>query len=98
MTNLSTPMGSIFNGWFFNGVDGRYDFYVRGTKVHHITAAEFQVDKALDVDGAANFAAEAEFAANIHVQLTLEAGTDGTGDNGGQLTSGASAAPDWLGP
>lgn len=95
MTNVSTPRGSIFNGWFFNGVDGRYDLYVRGTKVSHITASELQVDQALDVDGASNFAAEAEFAANIHAQGTIEAGTDSVGADGEQLTSGAATPPDW---
>lgn len=95
MTNVSTPRGSIYNGWFFNGVDGRYDLYVRGTKVSHITASELQVDQALDVDSATNFAAEAEFVANIHAQSTIEAGTDGVGTDGEQLTSGAATPPDW---
>lgn len=94
MTNLSAPMGSIYNGWFYNGVDGRYDLYVRGTKVTHITAAELQVDQALDVDGAANFAGEVEFAANLHVQNTLEL-SDGVGTDGHQATSAGSSAATW---
>ena len=87
MTNLSVPMGSIFNGWFYNGVDGRYDFYVRGTKVTHINATELQVDQALDVDGAAN----------LHVQSTLELGTDAAGTDAEQATSGGAAPEvcDW---
>ena len=95
MTNVSTPRGSIFNGWFYNGVDGRYDLYVRGTKVVHITAAELQVDQALDVDGAANFAAEVECVGNLHVQSTLEFGADSVGTDGQQLTSGGAPAGDW---
>ena len=97
MTNLSVPMGSIFNGWFYNGVDGRYDFYVRGTKVTHINATELQVDQALDVDGAANFAGEVECAANLHVQSTLELGTDAAGTDAEQATSGGAAPEvcDW---
>lgn len=95
MTNLSTPMGSIFNGWFYNGVDGRYDFYVRGTKVEHITASELQVDQALDVDGATNFADEVECADNLHVQFRLELGTDEKGTDGYQATSRASSAVAW---
>ena len=95
MTNLSSPMGSIYNGWFYNGVDGRYDFYVRGTKVKHITATELQVDQALDVDGAANFAGEVETAANLHIEYTLELGTDNKGTDSEQVTSGAASPPDW---
>lgn len=95
MANLSTPRSSIYNGWYYNGVDGRYDLYIRGTKVKHIAATELQVDKALDADGAANFAAEVECAANLHVQHTLEFGADGVGADGEQLTSGAAAAGDW---
>ena len=97
MTNVATPNSSIFNGWYFNGVDGRYDLYVRGTKVSHITATELQVDQALDVNGASNFAAEAEFAANVHIQDTLELGTDSVGTDGQQATSGGNAPEvcDW---
>lgn len=59
-------------------------------------AKEVEFDGVLDVDGAANFAAEAEFAANVHLQLTLEAGADGVGTDGEQLTSGGAAAEcDW---
>ncbi len=96
MPNLSTPKSSIYSGWFYDMVNGRYDMYYRGTKVAHVNGTELQVDGALDVDGASNFAAEAEFAANIHAQLTIEAGADGVGANTEALTSnGAAAACDW---
>ena len=95
MTNLAAPISSIFNGVFWNAVDNRLDTYVRGTKVLHVTATELQVDQALDVDGAANFAAEAEFVANVDIQLTLEV-SDGVGSDGEQLTSGGGGAVcDW---
>lgn len=96
MTNVATPNSSIYNGWYFNGVDGRYDMYIRGTKVLHITASELQVDQALDVDGASNFAGEGECAANLHAQLTFEAGDNTVGTDGQQLTSGgAGNDTDW---
>ena len=97
MPNISSPNSSIYNGWFYNMVDGRYDMYIRGTKVVHITAAELQVDQALDVNGASNFAGEGEFAANLHVQLTLEAGDGTVGADGEQFTSGGTGlATDWV--
>ena len=68
MTNLSTPISSIYSGWFYDAPNSRMNFYYRGTKVGHASATELQVDQALDVDGAANFAAEVECAANLHVQ------------------------------
>jgi hypothetical protein len=95
MPNQTAPTSSIYTGWFYDMVNGRYDMYVRGTKVSHVNATELQVDQALDADGAANFAAEVECAANLHAQYTVEAGADGVGADTEQLTSGAGAAPDW---
>lgn len=96
MTNLSTPISSIYSGWFYDAPNSRMNFYYRGTKVGHASATELQVDQALDVDGAANFAAEVECAANLHVQSTLELGADGVGANGEQATSGgAGQTCDW---
>ena len=84
------------NGWRWDDANSRLDIYYRGTKVGHVSATEFELDQALDVDGTANFAAEAEFAANVHIQSTLEAGSDGVGADGEQLTSGGAAAEcDW---
>ena len=95
MANISTPNSSIYSGWFYDAPNARMNLYYRGTKVAHASATELQVDQALDVDGAANFAAEVECAANLHVQDTLEFGADGVGGNGEQLTSGAASAGDW---
>ena len=95
MTNLTAPISSTYNGLFWNAVDSRMEMYYRGTKVTHVSATELQVDQALDVDGAANFAAEAEFVANVDIQLTLEV-SDGVGSDGEQLTSGGGGAVcDW---
>ena len=90
MTNLATPISSIYNGLFWNAVDSRMEMYYRGTKVTHVSATELQVDQALDVDGAANFAAEAEFVANVDFQSTIEAG--GVGNDAQQLTSGGAGS------
>ena len=96
MTNLATPNSSIYSGWFYDAVNSRMNLYYRGTKVAHASATELQVDQALDVDGAANFAAEVECAANLHVQATLELGSDGVGANSEQATSGgAGQVCDW---
>lgn len=96
MTNLSTPISSIYSGYFYDAPNSRMNFYYRGTKVAHASATELQVDQALDVDGAANFAAEAEFAANVHIQSTLELGADTVGTDGEQATSGgAGQVCDW---
>lgn len=87
---------SIHNGWYYDAANGQLEFWYRGTRVGHITASEMQVDQALDIDGASNFAGEAEFADNVHIQSTLEAGADGVGSDGEQLTSGGAAAQiDW---
>ena len=89
-------ISSTHNGWRWDNANSRLDIYYRGTKVGHVSATEFELDQALDVDGTANFAAEAEFAANVHIQSTLEAGADGVGADGEQLTSGGAAAQcDW---
>lgn len=89
-------ISSTHNGWRWDNANSRLDIYYRGTKVGHVSATEFELDQALDVDGTANFAAEAEFAANVHIQSTLEAGSDGVGADGEQLTSGGAAAQcDW---
>lgn len=96
MTNLATPNSAIYSGWYYDAVNSRMNLYYRGTKVAHASATELQVDQALDVDGAANFAAEVECAGNLHVQSTLELGADGVGNNGEQATSGGAAAVcDW---
>ncbi len=96
MTNLATPISAIYSGYFYDAVNSRMNFYYRGTKVMHASATELQVDQALDVDGASNFAGEVECAANLHVQSTLELGADGVGTDGEQATSGgASAQCDW---
>lgn len=96
MANVATPNSSIYSGWYYDAVNSRLNLYYRGTKVAHASATELQVDQALDVDGASNFAAEAEFAANVHIQSTLELGADGVGSNGEQATSGGAAAQcDW---
>lgn len=95
MTNLATPVSPIYSGWFYDAVNSRINLYYRGTKVAHASASELQVDQALDVDGAANFAAEVECVANLHAQLTIEV-SDGVGSNAEQLTSGGAAAVcDW---
>ena len=96
MTNLATPIASIYSGWFYDAVNSRMNLYYRGTKVAHASATELQVDQALDVDGAANFDGEGKCAANLHVQATLELGVDGVGANGEQATSGgAGQICDW---
>lgn len=96
MANTSAPRSSIYNGWFDNAVDGRLDLYVNGTLVEKRSTTTTEVDAILDVDGAVNFAAEVEFAANAHFQSTIEAGADGVGADGEQLTSGgAGVATDW---
>ena len=89
MTNLAAPISSIYNGLFWNAVDSRMEMYYRGTKVTHVSATELQVDQALDVDGAADFAINTKF------NLTIEV-SDGKGTDSEQLTSGGgSAACDW---
>ena len=89
MTNLAAPISSIYNGLFWNAVDSRMEMYYRGTKVTHVSATELQVDQALDVDGAADFAINTKF------NLTIEV-SDGKGSDAEQLTSGGgSAACDW---
>ncbi len=96
MANVSTPNSSIYSGWYWDAPNTRLNLYYRGTKVAHASATELQVDQALDVDGASNFAAEAEFAANVHIQSTLELGADGVGTDGEQATSGgAGQVCDW---
>ena len=96
MANFSTPLSSIYSGWFYDAPNSRMNLYYRGTKVAHASASELQVDQALDVDGASNFAAEVEFAANLHAQLTLEAGDNTVGTDGQQFTSGgAGLVTDW---
>ena len=92
MANVATPNSSIYSGWYYDAVNSRMNLYYRGTKVAHASATELQVDKALDVDGAANFAAEVECAANLHAQLTIELGTDGVGSATEEATSGGAAA------
>lgn len=89
-------------GWRRDRANSRLDIYYEGTRVGHVDATEMlvalglEVDGALDIDGASNFAGEAEFAGNVHIQSTLEAGTDGVGSDGEQLTSGGAAAEcDW---
>ena len=52
MANISTPNSSIYSGWFYDAPNSRMNLYYRGTKVAHASATEFQVDQALDVDGA----------------------------------------------
>ena len=90
MTNLAAPISSIYNWLFWNAVDSRMEMYYRGTKVTHVSATELQVDQALDVDGAV------DFAANVKFNSTLEAGADGKGSDAEQLTSGGSAGEiDW---
>lgn len=91
-------------GWARDVANSRLDVEVAGTTTAQITTSNFAIPSgvtlqtvgSLDVDGTSNFAAEAEFAANIHVQSTLEAGSDGVGSDGEQLTSGGAAAEcDW---
>lgn len=90
MANTTSPRSSTYNGLFWNAVDGRMETYYRGTKVTHVNATELQVDQALDIDGAA------DFAANVKFNSTLEAGSDGKGSDAEQLTSGGSAGEiDW---
>ena len=89
MANTTSPRSSIYTGVFYNAVDGRLETYYRGTKVTHVNATELQVDQALDVDGAADFAINTKF------NLTIEV-SDGKGSDAEQLTSGGgSAACDW---
>ena len=96
MANFSTPLSSIYSGWFYDAPNSRMNLYYRGTKVAHASATELQVDQALDVNGTSTFAGEAEFAGNVHIQDTLELGADGVGADGEQATSGgAGAACDW---
>jgi hypothetical protein len=92
MTYLATPKSATYSGWYYDAVNSRMNLYYRGTKVGHASATELQVDQALDVDGAANFAAEVECAANLHVQSTLEDGIPSVGTDGQQFTSGGAAA------
>jgi len=90
MTNLTAPISSTYNGLFWNAVNSRMEMYYRGTKVTHISATELQVDQALDVNGAADFAAD------VKLNSTLTAGADGVGADAEQLTSGGAAAEtDW---
>jgi hypothetical protein len=79
----SSPYGTRYNGFFRNMIDGTLDLYEDGTKVATLGAN-------------VNFPVEVEFAANIHIQSTIEAGADGVGSDGEQLTSGGAAAEvDW---
>ena len=89
-------------GWKFDKTNARLQAMYDGTEVFDFDAndvaftAPVAFAGALDINGATNTAGEAEFAGNVHIQLTLEAGADGVGTDGEQLTSGGAAAQcDW---
>jgi hypothetical protein len=79
----TAPISARYNGIFNNQVDGTQDLYASGVKVGTLGAN-------------VNFPLEVEFAGNVHFQSTVEAGADGVGADGEQLTSGgAGAGTDW---
>lgn len=95
-------MASTHRGWRRDIAGGELEIVYDGTVVANVTATklamvgELELAGILDVDSTSNFAGEAEFAANVHIQSTLEAGADGVGADGEQFTSGGAGQPcDW---
>lgn len=43
MANTNSPRSNRFKGWFFDGVNGRLEFWYNGTKVGHLNASGFTV-------------------------------------------------------
>lgn len=94
--------GPTTRGLQWNGADGQLELYVNGDRV--MTAFDGGGSEATtslniynsEYSGYLHVAGEIQAQANIHIQSTLEAGADGVGTDGEQLTSGgAGAACDW---
>ena len=90
MANASTH-----RGWREDKVNGRLAAQYNGTEVFDFDANDLAIAVATSF-AATNTSGEAGFAGNVHIQSTLEAGADGVGADGEQLTSGGAAAQcDW---
>ncbi len=95
MANRTTPLGSIYNGWFYDAVTPAMKYYNRGTLVLTAATAALTTAGALTVDGAATLATSATTGDHAFSN-TITAGADGVGANTEQLTSGgAGAGCDW---
>jgi len=94
MANRTSPLGSIYNGWFYDAVTPAMKYYNRGTLV--LTAAVNALTTAgtLATDGTATLAT-AITTGNHTFSSTITNG-EGVGTNGEVMTSGgASAICDW---
>ena len=95
MPNTTTPLSSIYNGWFYDAVTPTHKLYNRGTLVMTIATTAVTLADTLATDGLATFAT-AITTGNHSFSLTITAGDDTVGSNGEQLTSGGAAAiTDW---
>jgi len=82
-------------GWSHDSTDGALVAQYDGTIAFYFDADEINVDLPTSF-AATSTSGEAQFSNNVHIQSTLEAGSDGVGADGEQLTSGgAAAACDW---
>lgn len=93
---------STHKGWLNDRTNARLAAVYNGTEVFDFDANDLAITAAtsfagaLDINSAINVSGEAEFAGNVHLQSTVEAGADGVGADGEQFTSGgAGAGCDW---
>lgn len=88
--------GPTTTGWQ-EAPNGDLTLYSGGSAVATVySGGTLEFAGAVDFLGVSAFGAAAGFEANVHIQSTLEAGADGVGAAGEQLTSGgAGAACDW---
>lgn len=87
---------STHRGWELSDDKTELRALFNGTEVFNISASGLNISGAVDLSTTFFIDEEAEFAGNVHIQSTLEAGSDGVGADGEQLTSGGAAAEcDW---
>lgn len=90
MANRTAPLGTRFNGWFYDAVTPTMKLYNRGTLALTVSGNDATFPDAVTISGAATITGNCTFSS------TITAGADGVGANGEQLTSGGAAAEcDW---
>ena len=95
MANRTTPLGSIYNGWFYDAVTPAMKYYNRGTLVLTAAVNALTTAGALTVVGAATLAT-GKTEGDHEFSSTITAGADGVGTDSEQLASGgAGVAVDW---